>query len=169
MKLWPTRFPCRLLVVGREDINYKVGKPSITRSQHESPRPATTKGLACTNLCIVKSHFLTRPYPNAIPRVDTRCVLTTPSRREPMLSPDLGVISVVAFDVHAMVLIVHEGTRALRANHRWSGRGATTVILEIHSVVPSAPVRVACSWERYICVYIYVICRTSVLRLRDGT
>ena len=61
---------------------------------------------------------------------DSRCVLTTPSRREPMLSPDLDVISVIAFDVHAMVLIVHEDMRALRANYRRSGRGCCLFVGE---------------------------------------
>ena len=47
-----------------------------------------------------------------------------------MLSPDLDVISVIAFDVHAMVLIVHEDMRALRANYRRSGRGCCLFVGE---------------------------------------
>ena len=79
------------------------------------------QGLARANVCILKGQFLTPPDPNAISGEDRPCALTTPRRRQPMLSPDLDLVSAVGLTVHFMVLDVNDETRALWASHRWLG------------------------------------------------
>ena len=80
------------------------------------------QGLARADVCILKGQFLTPPDPNAISGEDRLCALTTPRRRQPMLSPDLDLVSAVGLTVHFMVLDVNDETRAFWASHRWLGR-----------------------------------------------
>ena len=111
-----------MLLVEQETINYVVvfGVLALTYGQqHECHTPTTMQGLARANLCVLKGHFLKPPDPNAISGEDRPCALTTPRRRQPVLRPDLDVVSAVGFHVHFMVLNLNEETRALWASHRW--------------------------------------------------
>ena len=114
-----------MLLVEREPINYLVafGVMAFTcGEQHDCHGPTTIQRLARANLCILKGHVLTPLDANAILSEDSPCAHTTPRRCHPVLSPDLDVVSVGGFNVHFMVLIVNDETRALWASHRWSGR-----------------------------------------------
>ena len=114
-----------MLLVERETINYLVvfGVMAFTYGQqHDCDRPTTIQGLARADLCILKGHVLTPPDAIAILSEDSPCALTTQHGCHPVLSPDLDVVSVGGFNVHFMVLIVNDETRAFWASHRWSGR-----------------------------------------------
>ena len=112
----------RAAALEREAINYLVvfGVIAFTYGQQdECHTPTTIQGLARASLYILKGHFLTPSDANTIFSEDSPWALTTPRRCQPVLSPDLDVISEVGFNVHFMVVNVNDGTRALRASHRW--------------------------------------------------